>query len=400
VPIKDSRGRVSTAIGHPGPQDYYRAHCRLTLAELYKLPETFTIEDLGLADDDRPLLVNTGCFVCKFDWRWAEKVVFQDRNRIRWDGIQYVVETFPEDWNFARQCFQLGLKVGCTRKVELTHRGPTEYGNGGVWGDLDFDREYLAEPFVKPPPPPQGWHFPHDVGGWLTEAEGRALAALAGGRRVLEVGSYLGRSTVCLARTAASVDAVDPFDGRATPEPRPCRGRFAENLRRHGVAERVTAHVGTFADVAPHLEPGYDLVFVDADHRYESVRADVALALPLLRDGGVLALHDYRRPRDEGVTRAVDEYLASSGAALLAVVDHLALIRPAASGEGRGPRQGDGAGGAPAETGGQPGQGDRQPAGAVVAEDQITVETVDRGDDEKTVGVGPAVGAADEAGVG
>jgi predicted O-methyltransferase YrrM len=36
----------------------------------------------------------------------------------------------------------------------------------------------------------------------------------------------------------------------------------------------------------------YDLIFVDADHTYPSVRADVTLYLPLLRPGGFMAMHD------------------------------------------------------------------------------------------------------------
>lgn len=333
VPVKDGRGLVSTALGHPGPQDYTRAFCRLSLAELYKLPETFTAADLG--HPDRPLLVNTGCFVCKFDWRWAEKVVFQDVNRLIWDDElgQYRVETFPEDWNFARQCVALGLKVGCTRKVLVEHRGPQSFSNAGPWGDFEFDREYLDGPAVKvPEEPPGGWQFPHEVGGWLTETEGRILAEVAEGKRVLEVGSYLGRSTICLAQKAKSVDCVDPFDGRATPEPKPCREKFAENLRRHNQAHKITAHVGTFSDVAPHLWAGFDFIFIDGDHRYESVKADIENALRLLKPGGVLAFHDYDRPGDEGVTQAVDE-LIGGGAKLFARVDHVAFVRPAAAAE-------------------------------------------------------------------
>jgi SAM-dependent methyltransferase len=331
VPIKDTRGLTSTALGHPGEQDYYRCFCRLTLAELYKLPETFTAETLG--HPGRPLLVNTGCFVCKFDWRWAEGVVFQDLNRIRFDGQRYVKETFPEDWHFARQLWQLGLKVGATRKVTVDHRGQEDFSSAGPWGNYDdFDREYLKAPAVEVPAgPPGGWAFPFEVGGWLTEAEGRTLAELAEGRRVLEVGSYLGRSTICLARKAKSVDCVDPFDGRATPELRHCRDEFADNLSRHGVGGKVLAHVGTFADVAPHLGPAdFDLIFIDADHSYEAVSRDIALALPLLRPGGLIAFHDYGNPADPGVAWAVDEFLAG-GARLLARVDSLALVRPAAA---------------------------------------------------------------------
>lgn len=150
VPIKDGRGLTSCAIGHPGPQDYWRAFCRVTLAELHQLPETFTTADLGMPE--RPLLVNTGCFVCRFDYRWAEQVVFQDHNRIVWDAAnqKYRAESFPEDWHFSRQCVQLGLRVGCTRKIAVDHVGPNRYGNDHPWGSSEFDREYLDAPALVP----------------------------------------------------------------------------------------------------------------------------------------------------------------------------------------------------------------------------------------------------------
>ena len=49
----------------------------------------------------------------------------------------------PEDWYFSRLLHELGLKVGCTRKVRLTHRGPHEFTNADVWGQ-PFDREYVG----------------------------------------------------------------------------------------------------------------------------------------------------------------------------------------------------------------------------------------------------------------
>ena len=328
VPIKDPRGLVSTAIGHPGAQDYYKAHCRLTMGELYRLPPTFTAEDLGCPD--RPLLVNTGLFVARMG-PWAERVVFQDLNRIIETADGYRVETFPEDWHFARQCWQLGLKIGCTRKVVVDHRGPQAFSSAGPWGRFpDFDREYLAEPFVRTPPPEDGFTFPHEVGGWLSEAEGRFLRGLAEGRRVLEVGAYQGRSTICLASLARSVDTVDPFDGRATPDPMPCREEFRQNLRRHGLGDKVTAHVGLFADVAGHLDPGFDVVFIDADHSYPAVTSDVEHALDLVAPGGLLVFHDFvGRGAEPGVHRAVED-LVGQGGDLLPVVDSLAIVRPPA----------------------------------------------------------------------
>ena len=51
----------------------------------------------------------------------------------------------------------------------------------------------------------------------------------------------------------------------------------------------------------------FDLVFIDADHRYEAVLADIKSWLPLVKKGGFLTGHDYGG-RKGGVTRAVDDY--------------------------------------------------------------------------------------------
>lgn len=49
-----------------------------------------------------------------------------------------------------------------------------------------------------------------------------------------------------------------------------------------------------------------DLVFIDGDHSYEGVKADIEAWLPKVRRGGILAGHDYYT-RWPGVVRAVDE---------------------------------------------------------------------------------------------
>lgn len=53
-----------------------------------------------------------------------------------------------------------------------------------------------------------------------------------------------------------------------------------------------------------------DLVFIDANHTYEAVSADIQAWLPIVRKGGVLAGHDYHcQGGHAGVKKAVDEYL-------------------------------------------------------------------------------------------
>lgn len=185
------------------------------------------------------------------------------------------------------------------------------------------------------------FQFPHDVEGWLSPEEGAALAQYAQGGRVLEIGCYLGRSTVCLAQTARSVLSVDPFDGRATTAPRDTLEHYKQNLDNHRRQAEVEWLRGTSADVLPTLsdDPGFDLIFIDGDHAYETVRHDVAQARRLLARGGLIALHDYRKSPgeydghwDPGVTRAADE-LIDVGAKVVCRVGSLLILDPAQAGE-------------------------------------------------------------------
>lgn len=50
-----------------------------------------------------------------------------------------------------------------------------------------------------------------------------------------------------------------------------------------------------------------DFVFIDADHSYSSVKADIAAWRPKVRRGGILTGHDYGHVRFPGVRTAVDE---------------------------------------------------------------------------------------------
>jgi len=56
----------------------------------------------------------------------------------------------------------------------------------------------------------------------------------------------------------------------------------------------------------------FDLVFIDADHRYESVRNDIKNWLPLIKSNGFLTGHDYGHPNFPGVKKSVDEYFGDS----------------------------------------------------------------------------------------
>lgn len=54
-----------------------------------------------------------------------------------------------------------------------------------------------------------------------------------------------------------------------------------------------------------------DFVFIDADHSYDGVVADIAAWSPKVRDGGWVTGHDFDHLKFPGVVRAVEESFAN-----------------------------------------------------------------------------------------
>lgn len=163
------------------------------------------------------------------------------------------------------------------------------------------------------------------VRGWMREDERQFLKRLAFGKKVLELGSYEGLSTISMAATAKHVTAVDTFDGRATPEPKDTFNTFVQNVINAGLLPKLRILEGTTETMLAALaqeQERYGLIFVDCDHSYEAVRRDIELAIGLLDEDGVIAFHDYD-DEHPGVVQAVEE-LRERGA--WAVEQHNSLV--------------------------------------------------------------------------
>jgi predicted O-methyltransferase YrrM len=139
---------------------------------------------------------------------------------------------------------------------------------------------------------------------------------------VLEVGSWCGASALswaqgvqeyCGGGSITCVDAWTPFfsgtaDGAsdyAVAMDAMLASDVAYDVFLHNMSTLpgtiVAQHVrGRSEHVLPQLrEAQYDIVFVDANHAYSSIRADLSAALPLLRDGGVVCGDDLNRQMHE-----------------------------------------------------------------------------------------------------
>jgi SAM-dependent methyltransferase len=257
------------------------------------LPTTFGDEHVG-----GPLLLNTGLWLCRLG-AWAttpDDLVFKVSDCIRKEkNGRRVARCKPEDWDFSRQCRSRGLKLMATRAVRILHCGDTPYDNASAWGwDQDWQNGPNAEWRI-------GWRFPADVPGWLTFPEAAKLVELSRGKRVVEIGSYHGKSTVAMAQVAEAVHSIDWHEGDAGSGPGGTLPFLKATLERYGVAEKVALHVGRTEDMAPRLPAKtFDLVFVDGAHDEGNVRTDIIAALRLLRPGGTIAFHDWPMPSVQG----------------------------------------------------------------------------------------------------
>ena len=151
--------------------------------------------------------------------------------------------------------------------------------------------------------------------GWMTDIELQWLANVAAECQiVIEFGCYHGRSTRVLADNCKGVVyAVDPWNGTYHNNDgsinisinTDCFEKFKENLEdsiRTNKTIPVRCHSYEF------YEPiQADFIFIDGDHRYESVKIDIEVAKRLARLGTVIAGHDYTHDDWPGVKKAVDE---------------------------------------------------------------------------------------------
>lgn len=129
--------------------------------------------------------------------------------------------------------------------------------------------------------------------GFLSQDEANELYDLADGKRVLEMGAFKGRSTVCMAQTAAHITSVDWHQGddhthRTNPN-LSTEAEYRHNIRNYA---NVTPIVGRFEDEIPKLAgQQFDLVFVDGAHDKESVKRDMGWAMSFKPK--VIAVHDW-----------------------------------------------------------------------------------------------------------
>ena len=111
------------------------------------------------------------------------------------------------------------------------------------------------------------------------------LVQISGARRILEIGTFSGYSTICLAYGLPQGGHIDTLEINDEME-----ALIREGFARSGMEDRITLTIGDALENMKNLSGEYDLAYIDADKRqyceyYEPV-------ISLLRPGGLLIVDD------------------------------------------------------------------------------------------------------------
>lgn len=142
------------------------------------------------------------------------------------------------------------------------------------------------------------------------------LAQISGAKRIFEMGSAIGYSTLWFAMGAGSAAEVHYADGSVDNA-----ARAQEYFRRAGLADRIRIHVGMAQEKLAETPGEFDIIFIDVDKpQYpETLR----LAVPRVRAGGLLLTDNTlwsgratrKAPRGDARTRGIQQFNRAAYAA-------------------------------------------------------------------------------------
>jgi MMP 1-O-methyltransferase len=152
------------------------------------------------------------------------------------------------------------------------------------------------------------------IEGWLTEYEAFGLystaSKLPAKSIIIEIGSWKGKSTYCLAMGLknGNVFAIDPFNADGETGSKdvyenirgelPLLDQFINNMNRLGVDSKVEPLKGYSKQFISKFN-NIDFLFIDGDHSIAGCDFDFLNYAHLIKKGGFIAFHDFYVERDE-----------------------------------------------------------------------------------------------------
>lgn len=161
--------------------------------------------------------------------------------------------------------------------------------------------------------------IPYNPGGWYRHAEKfKKIFKKNKIYTVVEVGSFLGKSTRHLASLLppkGKIYAVDHWLGseeqlkRDNPNLPNLFHQFLSNTIHEGLADKIVPIRMTSLEAAAALDVQPDLIYIDGDHSFEGVYADLKAWYPFVKGKGILCGDDWGRVKAAVIQFAKDHHL-------------------------------------------------------------------------------------------
>ena len=178
-------------------------------------------------------------------------------------------------------------------------------------------------------------HFYKTIKGWFTfpKLYKQVVEKQQSEAHFVEVGSFLGKSTCCMAVEIINSnknikfdcvdiwtdDSINYLEGNKNNKLDCIENNRAYNefLKNTETVRSTINPIRLPSTEASNLyaDNSLDFVFIDANHSYEFVKDDIKHWYPKVKKGGILAGHDYI-PAWPGVIQAVNEFISKNNYSL------------------------------------------------------------------------------------
>lgn len=171
------------------------------------------------------------------------------------------------------------------------------------------------------------------IDGWLLDKEVEFLyktsKSCQGKGVIVEIGSFKGKSTVCLALGSKNgknlkIYAIDPhisdFEHRLYNQKKSTFKIFQSNIKEAGIANIVNPIVKSSKEAVKDWSRSIEFLWIDGDHSYQGAKADFDLYSPFMAEGGIIAFHDSTQG---DVLRVVQEVFRKEGFRNFGLVDSI-----------------------------------------------------------------------------
>jgi len=165
----------------------------------------------------------------------------------------------------------------------------------------------------------------NNVNGLMSEKECKILYKLAlwldNNKNIVEIGSYKGRSSCCLAAGAlynnSNVYCIDIWDeyssitspttwGLETFSSPTIFEEFKHNILKYKLNNTIQYIKGDSNTIGLTWNKEIDLLLIDGDHSYTGIKKDYEIWSPFVVKNGIILFHDYNSHAHPDVKKYID----------------------------------------------------------------------------------------------